>query len=168
MSMISAAMASKLSEQVTNELHASHAYLAMSWAFENMGLKIMAARFMQQSDEERGHALKIGKYVHDVGGQAKLESIPKPSGDFSSTEKIVQAALDSELRVTQQINELAALAQSENDFATRSFLQWFLNEQVEEVASMTELLQLVRMAGEQNMLLVESRVAETMSAKTEA
>ena len=167
MAMITSAMNAKLSEQVTNELFASHAYLAMSWAFENMGLKVMAARFKQQSDEERMHALKIAKYLHDVGGEPKLDAIPKPAADLSTPEKIVQAALDSEHRVTAQINQIVALAQSENDYTSRNFLEWFVNEQVEEVASMNELLQLVRMAGDKNMLLVEARLAQTMGEKEE-
>jgi ferritin len=74
----------------------------------------------------------------------------------------VKAALDSEMTVTQQINDLVALAEKENDYATRSFLKWFVDEQVEEVATMTELLQWVTMAGEANLFALENRLAQAM------
>ncbi len=157
---ISEKMNQALNHQVTNELGASHAYLAMSQCFERMGLKIFAKRFFNQAEEERGHALKIIKYVQDVEGAVKLGAIPEPRGDYPSAEAIVEAALESERGVTGQVNELVALAETEHDYSTRSFLQWFLDEQVEEVASMHEMLQLVRMAGEGNLLLVEPRIEE--------
>ena len=77
-------------------------------------------------------------------------------------ESIVQKALDHELLVTGQINDLVALAESEKDYATRSFLQWFVDEQVEEVSEVSGLLQLVQLAGEKHMLQVEARVAKMM------
>jgi len=155
-------MCKALCGQIANELGAAHKYLAMAYSFESMGLKILAKRFMKQSDEEREHALKIAKFVHDVGGSVTLEAIDKPKGDYSSAKAIVKAALDSEMTVTGQINDLVTMAKKENDYATENFLQWFVEEQVEEVSSMTELLQLVSMAGEANLLALENRLAATM------
>lgn len=162
--MISAKMNTALNQQVTNELNAAFSYLAMSFAFEDMGLKIFGQRYKEQADEERGHAMKITGYIQDVGGKVCLDAVGKPKGDYDSAQAMVEAALASEETVTQQINDLVALAEVEKDYATRSFLQWFVDEQVEEVSSMSELLQLVKMAGEANLFLVEGRLAKMMAA----
>lgn len=156
--MISPLMNKALNEQVTNELGASHRYLAMAYSFDHMGLKIFAQHFIRQSNEERMHAMKIAKYISDVGGQVVIGPIAAAQGDFSSAKTIVKGALDSELTVTRQINDLVALSESEKDYATNSFLKWFVDEQVEEVSSMTELLQLVTMAGDSNLFAVETRL----------
>ena len=161
--MISTAMEKKLNSQAAAEFAASHEYLAMACAFEGMGLKIMGRRFFAQAEEEREHALKLVKYVQEVGGSAELGAIPKPSGDHSTPMKILKAALSAELRVTKQVNALMALAEKENDYATRGFLQWFVDEQVEEVSSISELVQLAQMA--KDMLQVEARVRHNMAAK---
>lgn len=163
--MISKKMTASLNGQIANELGASYKYLAMSYCFEDMGLKVFAKRFAQQADEERGHALKIAQFIQDVGGKVTFEALDKPKGDYKTAKELVQAALDSELTVTRQINELVAQSEQEKDYASRSFLQWFVDEQVEEVASMTELLKLVTMAGEQYLFQLEGRLAAMMAAK---
>lgn len=162
--MISARMNQALNKQVGNELDASFSYLAMSFAFNDIGLKIFGQRYRAQADEERGHAMKITGYIQDVGGKVCLDEVTKPKADYDSALAMVEAALASEETVTKQINDLVALAEAEKDYATRSFLQWFVDEQVEEVSSMTELLQLVKMAGEANLFLVEGRLAKMMAA----
>ena len=162
--MISEAMCGKLNEQIAAEFSASHAYLAMHCTLNEMSLKILAKRFLAQHDEEREHAMKFVGYVQEVGGRVTLEATPKPSDGFSDVESIVQAALESEKNVTRMINELVALAEKEHDYATRSFLNWFVDEQVEEVSSMIDLLDLVKLAGG-NMLQVEARVRHEMMAK---
>lgn len=161
--MISQSMNAKLNEQITAEFSAAHSYLAMACAFDRMGLKVLAKRFVEQYDEEREHAMKIVKYIQEVGGSVVVESIGKPNGDYKDAKAIIQAALESEKHITQMINDLVALAESEKDYASRSFLDWFVNEQVEEVASMTDLLNLVKLAGG-NMLQVETRVRHEMGA----
>ena len=162
--MISEAMNARLNRQIAAEFSAAHSYLAMACALDRMGLKILAKWFLAQSEEEREHAMKILRYVQEVGGTVTLEDIAKPAPKFKNVEAVVQAALQSEQNVTQMINELVALAESEKDYATRSFLNWFVDEQVEEVASMTDLLALVQLAGD-NMLQVEARVRHEMMSK---
>jgi len=161
--MISAKMNKALNQQITAEFGAVHAYLAMACRFNGMGLKILAAKFFVQADEEREHAMKIVRYVLEVGGTVTLDAIPKPAGQFDDVKSIVGAALESEKNITERINTLVGLAESEKDYATRSFLQWFVDEQVEEVSSMTDLLTLVEMAGD-NVLQVEARVRHDMMA----
>lgn len=159
--MISNAMAAKLNDQVTMEFGASHKYLAMACVFDQMGLKILCRRFLQQTEEEHGHAMKIVKYLRDVAAPVQLAAVPQPKADYKSVGEIVQAALDSEWAVTRSINDIVTLAEQEKDYATRSFLEWFVDEQVEEVASMTDLLTLVKLAGP-NVLQVEARVFHEM------
>ncbi len=160
---ISAKMAEQLNQQVANEFNAAYKYRAMSFCFADMGLKIFAKRFEEQANEERGHALKIAKYIQDVNAKVELQAIVKPKHDYKSAKEIVEGALKSEETVTSQINALVALAGQENDYATRNFLEWFVEEQVEEVASMRELLQWVTMAGENNLFQLENRIAQSMS-----
>lgn len=161
--MISESMNLRLNRQISMEFAASHKYLAMACAFDAMGFKILAKRFRLQSDEEREHAMKILDFVVEVGGRVDLEQVPKPPSKYDTVEAIVRSALESEQEVTRSINEIVAQAETEKDFATRSFLHWFVDEQVEEVASMTELLGLVKLAGP-NVLLVETRVFHQMNA----
>jgi ferritin len=160
--MISDKMCAKLNEQIAAEFSAAHAYLAMACAFDQMGLKILAKKFLDQESEEREHAMKILRYVQEVGGTVALQEVSRPRADYADVQAIVQAALESEENVTRMIHVLVAQAEDERDFATRSFLNWFVDEQVEEVSNMTDLLTLVRLAGD-NMLQVESRVRHEMT-----
>ncbi len=145
--MISSAMNRQLNDQIDSELLACQAYLAMACVLDGMALKGLAARFRKQSEEERGHAMKILDYVLEVGATVTLGALPAPKAKFASVVAIAEAALAHEEKVTQQINDLVALAEKEKDYATRSFLQWFVDEQVEEIASATHFLQLAKMAG---------------------
>ena len=154
----------KLNEQIANEFHAAHNYLAMACAFDGMGLKVLAQWFFRQGEEEREHGKKILHYLLEVGAEVTLRETPKPVGDRSTPIAIVQSALDQELAVTNQIHDLVALAEQHKDYATRSFLAWFVDEQVEEVATMTELLQMLKLAGEHHLLQVEARIAKIMEA----
>jgi len=159
---ISETMNGMLNRQITNELKASHDYLAVATNFVDMGLTVFAGRFFAQSVEERNHALKIIKYVQDTGGKVSLGSIPEPETAYRSASEALAAAVQAEQNVSQQVNELVALAEKENDYSTHSFLQWFVSEQVEEVASMLELQQWIKIAGEQNIFQVETRLAMKM------
>ena len=154
-----------LNAQVGHEFGASLQYVAIAAYFDAQGLSGLARFFYRQSEEEREHAMKILHYLQEVGGAVTLAAIDKPQTKYTTAESIVTAALESELHVTKMINQVMALADSEKDYATQSFLQWFVDEQVEEVAQMTDLLNLVKMAGG-NLLQVEARVRhEMMSGK---
>ncbi len=160
---LSEKMIQKLNEQVTAEFYSAYYYLGMAVAFDRMGLKILAQRFFQQTDEERLHGMKILQYLLTVGAPVELAEIKKPKQGWSSAEEIIQAAREHEAYVTSLINELVAQAEEDKDYATRSFLQWFVDEQVEEEASMQELLDLVRMAGPDRLIWVEQRIAAGMT-----
>ena len=96
-----------------------------------------------------------------AGGRVAIPGLAAPKADFESAEDAVQASLDWEVSVTGHINDLVDLAIGHKDHATQAFLQWFVTEQVEEVATMTELLQVTRRAGEANLLLLEDYVARS-------
>jgi ferritin len=159
---ISEAMNAKLNEQIANELNASQVYLAMACMFEAQSLKMLAKLFRKQTEEERGHALKILDYIPEVEGKVVLHAIPQPTMEYASVEAAIEAALNHERRVTQQINELMALAEREKDYATRNFLNWYVEEQVEEVDSMLNLLQIAKLAGK-NLLQLEAYVAHLVN-----
>lgn len=160
--MISQKINTLLNQQVAHEFGAAYKYLAMSLWFDDQGLKIFAKRFQQQADEEREHAMRITKFIQDTGGQVVLEAVAKPDGKYASARAAVEAALNSEKTVTKQVHDLMDAADAEKDYATRSFLKWFVDEQVEEESSMNDLLQLLDMAGEKNLFQVETRLAQSM------
>ena len=152
--MISKKMQKRLNEQVNNEFYAKWAYLAMAFAFENMNLKGFAKWFYAQAEEEQGHAMKIANYIMDQGGEVTLKVLPEPKTVYKSAEEIVKAGLDHELKVTKQVHEIAKMAETEGDLATRNFIAWKIEEQVEEVSSMTDLLEMVKMAQTPGQLLM--------------
>lgn len=160
--LISPAMNERLNRQLHMELGAYYLYLSMSCQLELMGYKILAEFFAKQSDEERGHAMKFLRYVQETGGTVSLAALAAPKADFATPLEMAKAALESELNVTRSINDIATAAEKEKDHATRTFLNWFVDEQVEEVATMRDLIQLIELSGEKNILYVEHRVRHQM------
>lgn len=157
--MISKKMAELLNEQVKNEFYAWYTYQAMAYVSESMNLKVYAQWFEAQAGEERLHAMKIARYLLDQGADVQLQSIPEPKFKKGSIVEVVQGAVDHELMVTDQIHKLSAAAKEENDYATANFLEWYVMEQVEEVATVTDLLNLTKMAESPGqMLMVEDRI----------
>lgn len=146
-----------LNHQIQQELQASLQYTAIAAYFDGEGLPSLAAHFYRQSDEERMHAMKFSKYLLDAGARPIFSGIPDIKNDFASAIDAVQCSLESELKVTRQINELVATATRASDYMTITFLQWFVNEQLEEVSSASTLLQQIKHAGP-SLLLVEDYV----------
>ena len=145
--LISQKLAGKINEQVTHEFGASQTYLAMACMFEQMGLANLAKFFRRQSDEERGHALKFIDFLLAAGAGVKLEAVPAPPAGWDSPLAALEAALEHEKRVTAQINALVDLARENRDHNADKLLLWFTDEQVEEVSTMEQLVQLAKMAG---------------------
>ena len=154
--LISPEMNAALNEQVGNEFAASIQYVCIAAHFDLEGLPFLAKHFYRQSEEEREHAMRFVKYVVDAGERLEIPNIPAPTARFSSAEEAVQLSLDNELLVTRQINQLVDLAIRQNDHTSKNFLEWFVNEQLEEVSSMDQLLRMVRRAGENGLLFVEN------------
>ncbi|MFQ5807158.1 MAG: ferritin [Phycisphaerae bacterium] len=145
--MISEKMNKQLCEQITNELNASQTYLAMACMFEGKALQLLAKRFRKQAEEEREHALKIVDYILEVGGSVELQPLPAPRAEYPTVLAAIEAAVEHEQTVTKQIHELCTLAESEKDHGTRNLLNWYVEEQIEEVSSMRQLADVARMCG---------------------
>ncbi len=145
--------------QIGNELGASNQYLAIASYFENEDLGELANFFFRQSDEERAHALKFVHFILEAGGAVVVPPIPAPRHDIDSAAAAVGMSLEWEEEVTQQIYDLVELCQSERNHIALRFLDWFVNEQLEEVSSIGNLLGIVKRAGENNLLYVEEYIS---------
>jgi len=154
--IISKKMNAALNEQVGNELGASNQYIQIAAYFDSEGLPTLAKHFFKQSAEERDHAMRFVRYILEAGGELDIPSIPAPKSRFSSAANAVELALESELRVTRQINEIVDLAIEDRDHLSKNALEWFVNEQREEVSSMDTLLRMVKRAGEPGLFFVEN------------
>ena len=146
--MISKKMVKALNQQVNAELYAAYLYMSMSSACADKGLKGAANWFHVQTQEEMTHALRLYKYIQSQSEHALLAAIDGPPTEFTSLKAMFEAALSHEKKVTGMINALADLAVAEKDHATGIFLQWFVNEQVEEEASVTDVLNEINLGGE--------------------
>lgn len=138
-----------LNNQVKMEAEASAKYLAMaSWCDRN-GYKHSAAYFLRQSDEERKHMLKIFNYLMTVGGTAISPAISEVEQEYPSFRSVFETALQSEINVTTSINRIVTASRAEEDYATENFLQWFVNEQIEEEDNARRALELFDVIGEE-------------------
>jgi ferritin len=154
--MISVKLAKAFNEQIGHEFGASMQYVSIAAHFQRMQLTLLAKLFFEQAEEERQHAMKFVKYMLDTKGELRIPAIPAAASSFSSADAAVQAALTWEQDVTRQITGLMDLAVKENDYLAQSFLQWFIDEQLEEVVKMDRLLSVIRQSGERNLLMVEA------------
>jgi ferritin len=154
--LISRELAKAFNEQIGHELGASLQYVSIAAYFTHRHLTLLAKLFSAQADEEHRHAMKFVKYVLDTKGDLKIPAIAAPTPTFATAEAAVQAALAWEQGVTRQITGLMDLAAKQNDYLATSFLQWFIDEQLEEVVKMDRLLNVIRQSGERNLLMVEA------------
>lgn len=131
--MLSKAIQEALNNQVKMEAESSQAYLAMaSWAEIQPGLEGVTEFFYKQSDEERVHMLKLIRFINERGGFAAVPALPQPMVTFQSLRRVFEEFLKHELQVSNSINDLVHLSLQEKDYATHNFLQWYVNEQIEE------------------------------------
>ena len=130
----------QLNDQIGAEFGAAQQYLAFAVYYDDLTLPRAAAFFYAQSGEERDHALMMVQYLLDADVRPNVPGVAEPSGDFEDWVKPIALALEQEKRVTDQIAALAATARDANDYVSEQFMQWFLKEQVEEVATMSDLL----------------------------
>ncbi|RTL63727.1 MAG: ferritin [Pseudonocardiaceae bacterium] len=151
-----------LRDQIRNEFTASQQYTAVAVFLDDEDLPQLAAHFYAQALEERNHAMAIVQYLLDSGQRVAIPGIGEVRNDFATVEDVVELALAQEKEVTAQVTTLARTARDEGDYLGEQFMQWFLKEQVEEVASMTTLLTVVRRAGD-NLFHIEDFVAREMS-----
>ena len=154
--LISANLAKALNQQVANEFGASMQYVSIAAHFRQRNLTLLAKLFFAQAEEEREHAMKFVEYLLDTKAPLAIPAIPAAVTTFETSESAVEAALKWEHEVTRQITALMDIAVKENDYLAQSFLQWFIDEQLEEVVKMDRLLGVIRQSGEKNLLMVEA------------
>ena len=147
-----------LNGQISNEFAASQQYIAIAVHYESENLPQLAAHFYRQAVEERNHAMMMVQYLLDADEDVVTPGVEAPQTAFADVVAPVALALEQEKRVTAQIVELVKLAREEDDLVGEQFLHWFLTEQREEVASMSDLVQVVE-RGRDNLLLVEEYMA---------
>ena len=138
--------AQALNDHIPNEFAAHQAYLAAAIYYDDLTMPRMASFFYRQALEERDHAMMIIQYLLDIEAEVTIPSVTGPKNGFADIVEPVRISLEQERKVTEQFNELAAIARAANDFQGEQFLQWFLKEQVEEVALMGDLLTVVERA----------------------
>lgn len=153
--MASKTLIAKMNAQVGNEMGASLQYVSIASYFEGESLPELAGFFYRQADEERDHAMRFVKFILDVEGRVRIPDIPAPKSEFETAEEAVKLSLEWEKEVTRQIYELVEIAQKDSDYISVRFLDWFVNEQREEVSTMSSLLDVVRRAGPDGLLHVE-------------
>ncbi len=140
MAGLSKEMEKALNDQINAELYSAYLYLSMATYCEDQRLKGFANWMVNQSMEEMIHAKKFFDYIIERGGRVKLAEVKAPPTEWSSAKEVFEQALKHEEYITSRINDLAALADRENDRATLNMLQWFIDEQVEEEASVQDVL----------------------------
>ncbi len=138
--MLSKKMQKALNDQVNAELNAYYTYLSMSAYFEDQNLKGFAAWMRHHSDEEMVHAMKLYDFINDRRGRVILQPVAEPKSDWETTVSVFEDALAHEKHVTSLIDKLVDLSIKESDHATNSFLQWYVDEQVEEEAIVDEVI----------------------------
>lgn len=138
--------AEQLNEQIGNEFAAHQQYVACAIHYDALTMPQMAAFFYGQALEERDHAMMMVQFLLDTDCPVKIPGVAAPTTDFGSIIAPVELALAQEKRVSEQIFALTRTAREENDFAAEQFMQWFIKEQVEEVATMNDLLAVVTRA----------------------
>jgi len=144
--MIGKKMEKALNEQINAELYSAYLYLSMVAYFESVNLAGFATWMRAQTQEEIMHAMKMYDFINERGGRVILKAIETPPSEWDSPLAAFEAAYTHEQLVTGRINDLVNLAVEEKDHATNSFLQWFVNEQVEEETSADNVVQNLKMA----------------------
>ncbi|NOY95823.1 MAG: ferritin [Chlorobi bacterium] len=134
-----------INNQINAEIYSAYLYLSMSAYFNNKGLNGFANWMFVQYQEELAHSIKFFNYVNERGSRVVLKAIEQVPSDFESTLSVWEKTLEHEQMVTEMINGIMDVAIEENDHATKSFLQWFIDEQVEEEATVTEILDTLKL-----------------------
>lgn len=137
-----------LNEQLNAELFSSYQYLAMAAFFETQNFKGFSQWMKMQSSEEYAHAMKFYDFIQEINGTVELQKIDSPTLSWNSPLEVFEGALNHEKTISAKINNLYELAMNEKDYPTTIFLQWFITEQVEEEATSTDIVERLKMIGD--------------------
>jgi bacterioferritin B len=158
--MPAAAFVDQLNEQVGHEFAAHQQYVACAVYYDGETLPQLARFFYRQALEERDHAMMMVRYLLDADATVTIPGVSAPQTEFADIVAPVALALEQERRVTDQINALAGTAREAGDYTSEQFMQWFIKEQVEEVATMSDLLRVVRRSEHDPMAIEDFLVRE--------
>ena len=160
--MLSKEMEKELNLQINKELYSAYYYMAMAAWADSQNLDGVANFFKVQAQEEITHVQKFYDYVNERGGRVVLDAIDKPQTDYKDIEEVFTLAYEHEQYVSQRIHHLVDLAIKENDHPTKTFLDWFVTEQVEEEASMDAILKKIKMVGAtgHGLFLIDAQLAQ--------
>jgi ferritin len=158
---LSKKMQDALNEQIKEELYSSYLYLSMAAYCESINLPGFAHWMQVQSGEELEHAMKFFGHINDRGGRVILQALDQPAPEFGGPTDLFEKTLAHEQHITGRIHKLYALAVEENDYASLSMLQWFVDEQVEEEKSASEILEVLKMIGDkgQGLIMLDRQLA---------
>ena len=167
--MMSSKVQDALNEQMKHEFYSSYLYLSMSAYLDGANLPGLAKWMRAQAREEAVHAMKIFDHLLDRGGKIQLQPIGRPPAEFTSPREVFDQAHRHEKEVTASINGLYGLAVDERDFASRVFLDWFVQEQVEEEKTSGLLAEQLRMVGEDRpgLLMLDRELGQRRSGAVE-
>lgn len=159
---LSKKMQDALNEQIKEELASSYIYLSMAAYCESINLPGFAKWMRVQSQEELEHALKFYDYINDRGGRVILHALEQPPAEFGGPTDVFAKTLEHEQFITSCIHNLYGMAMAENDYASLGILQWFIDEQVEEEQSASEILEMLKMMGEkgQGLIMLDRQLAQ--------
>jgi ferritin len=163
--MISKKVEEAINVQIKNEEHSSRIYMAMASWCETNGYRGAADFLYKQSDEERMHMLKFIKYLNDRGGYAVLAGLELPASEYKSLRDVFDHVLSHEEFITASINKLYEVSLNEKDYTTGNFLQWYINEQIEEESTVNGILDRMKLLGDDKagMFHIDKEL-ETMAA----
>ncbi len=168
--MVSKNMEKALNDQIKLECYASFLYLSMASWCDTEGLEGCAKFMHRQSDEERGHMMRIFHYILEVDGHAIAPGIEQPPSEFKSVKSLLEEVYAHEQKVTASINKLVALCYQENDYSTLNFLQWYVEEQREEENLMRTILDRVKLIGDgpQSLYYIDKEIDKINAAEEAA
>ncbi|NTV97929.1 MAG: ferritin [Chlorobiaceae bacterium] len=152
--MLSKKLQKAFNDQINHEFSSSYLYLSMAAYAESQNLPGFANWLKFQTAEEKGHAMKLYKYITERGGRVELQAIGQPPVEFKSPIALFEEVLKHERKITALVNKLYEAALEEKDYASQVILHWFIKEQVEEEAAASEILETLKMAGEKGQALI--------------
>lgn len=168
--MLTATMATKLNEQINREFFSAYLYLALSTEAEESNLRGTASWFLAKHGEEMAHAMKMVRYLLDQGASVKLGAIEAPPSKAGAIVAMFARTLEHERLVTAAINDLVDLALNEKDHATNIFLHWFVTEQIEEEATVNNILGRLRLFGDkgEGLLMIDNELGAAAKVMAQA
>lgn len=156
-----------LNDQIEKEGYSSNLYLAMATWSEANGYGGIAKWMYAQADEERIHMLKIISYIHEKGGHAIVPAFKAPPADYTAVKPMFDEVMKHEQYITESINNIVHLCLEEKDYTTHGWVQWFVNEQIEEESQVSEIQDKLNLLGDQNLYLIDRDILSLRGGASE-